>query len=247
MEKEIEKNDQLISLNSLTKTYNKGKENQFQALKGIDLTIDKGEFVAIIGASGSGKSTLMQILGALDVASSGDYYLHNKNIEEYTEDQLSEFRNKEIGFVFQQFNLLPKYTLLENVKLPSLYGEIDNPNSKAQELLEKVGLGHKLNSKPNQISGGQVQRVAIARSLMMNPSIILADEPTGNLDTQTGKEIMEIFSQINREGNTVIVITHEQEIANYASRIIRIQDGLIVSDILNHNSKSKTNSTYVTY
>jgi putative ABC transport system ATP-binding protein len=218
---------ELITLRSLTKTYSPGQENEFKALKGIDLKIFEGEFVSIMGPSGSGKSTLMQIIGALDIASSGDYILHGQNIEDYSENELSRFRNQEIGFVFQQFNLLEKYTLLENVMLPSLYGKVENPTERARELLTKVGLGHKINSKPNQISGGQVQRVAIARSLMMNPSIILADEPTGNLDTETSREIMAIFKQLNSEGNTVIVITHEHSVAQYAERIIHIQDGLL--------------------
>jgi putative ABC transport system ATP-binding protein len=219
---------QLIKLVNLTKSYNLGQENEFKALKGIDLTVNQGEFISIMGQSGSGKSTLMQILGALDVATGGDYFLHEKNIESYSQNQLSEFRNKEIGFVFQQFNLLPKYSLLDNVLLPSLYGKLPNASQRAKELLDKVGIGSKMNSKPNQISGGQVQRVAIARSLMMNPSIILADEPTGNLDTNTGSEIMSIFQKLNAEGNTVILITHEPKIAQYASRIIHLQDGLIV-------------------
>jgi putative ABC transport system ATP-binding protein len=181
-----------------------------------------------MGQSGSGKSTLMQIIGALDIATGGQYYLHGTNIEELTQDQLSEFRNKEIGFVFQQFNLLPKYTLLDNVLLPSLYGNLEHPTQRAKELLTKVGLGAKVNSKQSRISGGQVQRVAIARSLMMKPSIILADEPTGNLDTKTSQEIMNIFKELNQEGNTIILITHEPDIAKYASRIIHIQDGQVV-------------------
>jgi putative ABC transport system ATP-binding protein len=225
--------DTLIKLTGLTKVYNKGKENEFKALKGIDLQIEQGEFISIMGQSGSGKSTLMQIIGALDVATGGEYLLHGQNIESYTQDQLSEFRNQEIGFVFQQFNLLPKYTLLDNVLLPSLYGKLENKTARAKELLTKVGLEKKYNSKPNQISGGQVQRVAIARSLMMNPSIILADEPTGNLDSQTGIEIMNIFQELNREGNTIILITHEIEIAKFANRIVHIQDGLLIEDSSN--------------
>jgi putative ABC transport system ATP-binding protein len=220
--------NELIRLNNLTKVYNEGKENEFKAIKGIDITINEGEFVAIIGQSGSGKSTIMQIIGALDVATGGDYFLHGKNIEEMTQDELSVFRNKEIGFVFQQFNLLPKYTLLDNVLLPSLYGTLENAEKRAKELLTKVGLGAKIHSKPSQISGGQVQRVAIARSLMMNPSIILADEPTGNLDTKTSQEIMKILSELNQEGNTIILITHEPDIASYATRTIHIQDGLVI-------------------
>jgi putative ABC transport system ATP-binding protein len=225
----------LIELKNLSKVYNPGQDNQYQALKGINLTIDRGEFVSIMGTSGSGKSTLMQIIGALDVATGGDYYLYEQNIESYSENELSEFRNKQIGFVFQQFNLLPKYTLLDNVLLPSLYGKVENAENRAKELLKKVGLENKMYSRPNQISGGQVQRVAIARSLMMSPSIILADEPTGNLDTQTSKEIMSVFQQLNNEGNTVILITHEADIARYASRIVHIQDGVIIGDGPNIN------------
>jgi putative ABC transport system ATP-binding protein len=221
---------ELIVLKNLSKVYNKGKENEYKALKGISMVIEEGEFVSIMGASGSGKSTLMQIIGALDVATGGEYYLHGQNIETFTQDELSSFRNKEVGFVFQQFNLLPKYTLLDNVLLPSLYGKLEDPDRRAKQLLEKVGLGSKIHSKSNQISGGQVQRVAIARSLMMNPSIILADEPTGNLDTKTSAEIMNIFKELNNEGNTVILITHEPDIAKFASRIIHIQDGLIVNE-----------------
>jgi putative ABC transport system ATP-binding protein len=228
-------NNILIKLVNLKKTYNKGLENEFTALKGINLDIKEGEFISIMGTSGSGKSTLMQIIGALDKSTSGDYVLHGQNIEEYTQDQLSQFRNKEVGFVFQQFNLLPKYTLIDNVLLPSLYGEVENPKERALDLLKKVGLENKAYSKPNKISGGQVQRVAIARSLMMTPSIILADEPTGNLDTKTSKEIMQVLKDLNQEGNTIILITHEPEIARYANRIVHLQDGMIVSDNYQNN------------
>jgi putative ABC transport system ATP-binding protein len=228
--------EQLILLNNLHKTYNPGQENEFVALKGVNIQIDKGEFVAIMGPSGSGKSTIMNILGALDVATSGTYLLHSQNINDYTDNQLASYRNNEIGFVFQQFNLLPRSTLLENVMIPSLYGQVENATERAMELLKKVGLEHKIGSTPTRISGGQVQRVAIARSLMMNPSIILADEPTGNLDTHTSNEIMGIFAQLHREGQTIILITHEESIAAFAQRIITVRDGVVASDEQNNTN-----------
>jgi putative ABC transport system ATP-binding protein len=231
--------EHLIQLIDLHKTYNLGQENEFIALKGVNIEITKGEFVAIMGPSGSGKSTIMNILGALDVATSGTYLLHSQNINDYSDNQLTSYRNGEIGFVFQQFNLLPRYTLLENVLIPSLYGQVEDATGRATELLKKVGLGHKIQSTPTRISGGQVQRVAIARSLMMNPSIILADEPTGNLDTQTSNEIMEIFSQLHREGQTIILITHEESVAEYANRIITVRDGLVASDTANNTNLAR--------
>jgi putative ABC transport system ATP-binding protein len=217
----------LIELKNITKTYNLTKENTFRALKGVDLIIKKGEFVAIMGPSGSGKTTLMNILGALDTPSTGKYLVDGVDISTYTDDQLADFRNQTIGFVFQQFNLLPRISVLDNVLLPTLYGPIPQKEERAVEMLTKVGLETKLRNKPNQLSGGQVQRVAIARALIMHPQIIMADEPTGNLDTNTAKEVMDILKQLNKEGNTIILITHEPKIAEYANRIIKIQDGLI--------------------
>jgi len=228
----------LIELKNLVKTYNLGKPNEFTALKGIDLTIKKSEFVAIMGPSGSGKSTLMNILGALDILTTGSYKLNGVEVSSLSDDELADFRGKTVGFVFQQFNLLPRYSLYENVLLPTIYHSVQNPDNKIKELIKKVGLTEKMLSKPNQISGGQIQRVAIARSLVMSPSIIMADEPTGNLDSRTAYEIMEIFEGINNEGNTIILITHEEDIANYAKRIIRLKDGLIYSDEINKKRKT---------
>ncbi len=227
IEKRIDEKE-LIELRNITKSYNIDKENEFKALKGIDLRINKGEFVAIMGPSGSGKTTLMNILGALDVPTSGHYLIYGKDISKYTQNQLADFRNKDVGFVFQQFNLLPRRNVRDNVILPTLYGFIPDKEKKLLEVIEKVGLRDKLLNKPNELSGGQIQRVAIARALMMSPSIIMADEPTGNLDTKTSMEIMEIFKSINDEGNTIILITHEDDIAAYAKRIIHIKDGEIV-------------------
>ncbi len=222
----------LISLENVTKKYPLEDGEFYQALSEINLKINEGEFVAIIGPSGSGKSTMMHILGALDTPSNGTYLFKNKNISSFSEDQLSEIRNKEIGFVFQAFNLLPRTTVFKNVERPMMYGKIppEERSRKVIDALTLVGIPEKANNLSNHISGGQIQRVAIARALIMQPSIILADEPTGNLDTKTSHEIMQFFEKLNRDGKTIILITHEAEIADYAKRIIKIVDGKIVSD-----------------
>lgn len=222
----------LIQFDRVTKKYPLDGGDFYQALFGISFSIKEGEFVAIMGPSGSGKSTTMHILGALDTPSEGHYFFKGKDISSYSEDQLSEIRNQEIGFVFQSFNLLPRTTVLKNVERPMIYAGIPQVErtQKAIEVLERMGIADKAHNLSNRISGGQIQRVAIARALVMNPSIILADEPTGNLDTKTSKEIMEFLKKINSDGRTVILITHEQEIADYARRVIKIVDGKIVSD-----------------
>jgi putative ABC transport system ATP-binding protein len=208
-----------------------GKQ-ELQVLKGISLDIQKNEYVALMGPSGSGKSTLMNILGCLDSPTSGQYILNGNDVSTMPDDDLAEVRNKEIGFVFQQFNLLPRLTAAENVALPLVYAGLTKKTrvEMAMTVLEKVGLTDRSHHKPNELSGGQCQRVAIARALVNNPSLILADEPTGNLDTKTSIEIMEIFSAIQSSGNTVVLVTHEEDIANYAHRVVRLRDGLIESD-----------------
>lgn len=223
----------VIQLKDITKSYFMGKQ-VLQVLKGITLSINKNEYVALMGPSGSGKSTLMNILGCLDSPTSGSYILNGQDVSQMVDNELAEVRNKEIGFVFQQFNLLPRLTALENVALTLVYAGISRKqrNDMAMEVLQKVGLGDRSHHKPNELSGGQIQRVAVARALVNNPSIILADEPTGNLDTKTSFEIMELFSQIHEGGNTVVLVTHEEDIANYAKRIIRLRDGIIEKDIL---------------
>lgn len=221
----------IISLRNITKTYGEG-EDAYQALKGISLEIHKGEFVAIMGPSGSGKSTTMHILGALDSPTSGEYYLKGKNISSYNSDELADIRNKEIGFVFQSFNLLPRTTVFKNVERPMMYGGVPPEERKIRvmESLKLVGIDSKANNMSNAISGGQIQRVAIARALVMNPAIILADEPTGNLDSKTAHEIMEFFRHLNSEGHTIVLITHEADIAAFAKRIIQLKDGVVVYD-----------------
>lgn len=221
----------LVEIRDMCKIYNPG-ENEVRALDHVSVTIDEGEFVAIIGHSGSGKSTLMNMLGCLDVPSSGTYMLHGQNVSELDDDELSDIRNREIGFIFQGFNLIPNLTALENVELPLIYRGVGR--SKRLELsriaLEKVGLGHRMDHKPAEMSGGQQQRVAIARAIAQAPPVILADEPTGNLDSHSTQEILEILKELHREGRTVILITHDNDIAAQAKRVIKIKDGRIESD-----------------
>lgn len=226
----------VIAVKELKKTYIMGK-TQVHALQSITLDILRNEYVALMGPSGSGKSTLMNLLGCLDTPTSGEYVLNGINVSTMSDGELAEVRNKEIGFVFQTFNLLPRLSALENVALPLVYGGIGKTQrlNRAREVLEAVGLGDRVDHKPNELSGGQRQRVAIARALVNRPSIILADEPTGNLDTKTSVEIMSIFESIHQQGNTVILVTHEPDIAEHAHRIVRLRDGLVESDIRNEN------------
>jgi len=221
----------MIEFEKIYKIYNMG-DSEVRAVDGISFNIEKGEFVAIVGQSGSGKSTCMNIIGALDVPTEGKYILNGKDVSKLTDDELAEIRNKQIGFIFQQYNLIPKLNVYENVELPLLYSNIDakEREKRVLESLEKVGLLERRNHMPNQLSGGQQQRVSIARALATHPSLILADEPTGALDSKTGREILMFLKQLNAEGNTVILITHDNSIAEEAKRIIRIQDGKIVSD-----------------
>lgn len=223
--------EELISIRNLKKTYKIGDEI-IEALKDVSLSISKNEYVALMGPSGSGKSTLMNMLGCLDSPTSGEYILNNLSVAKMSDNQLAEVRNKEIGFVFQTFNLLPRATTLDNVALPLVYAGLpkEQREKKAKEVLESVGLGNRMNHKPNELSGGQRQRVAIARALVNNPAIILADEPTGNLDSKTSVEIMGLFEEIHRKGNTIILVTHEEDIALHAHRIVRLKDGLVESD-----------------
>ena len=223
--------DEIIKIENLFKQYTLGKQ-VIPVLRGLNLSINRNEYVALMGPSGSGKSTLMNILGCLDTPTSGKYILNNHNVSTIKEDELAAIRNKEIGFVFQQFNLLPRLTALENVALPLVYSGIAKKEreEKAKDVLHKVNLADRWHHKPNELSGGQCQRVAIARALVNNPSIILADEPTGNLDSKTSIEIMDIFDTIHNSGNTVILVTHEEDIATYAKRVIRLRDGLIEKD-----------------
>lgn len=222
---------EIIKIENLNKTYDTGAI-QVHALRGINLTIHEGEYVAIMGQSGSGKSTLMNILGCMDRQFSGTYELDGISIAQQSENQLSAIRNQKIGFVFQAFQLIPRTSALKNVEIPMIYAgmKADARKAKAAALLEKVGLGQRIHHMPNELSGGQKQRVAIARALANDPAIILADEPTGNLDTKASYETMEFFTNLNKEGATVVVVTHEEEIAAYTDRIIRFQDGQIISD-----------------
>lgn len=223
----------IITVKNLYKTYSTGAI-KFEALKNINLTINKGEYVSIMGSSGSGKSTFMNILGCLDVLTKGEYILDGKNTSDLSENQLAVIRNKKIGFVFQAFNLLPKLTAIENVELPMIYSGVPKKEryEKALLSLKKVGLENRINHKPSEVSGGQKQRIAIARSLVNNPSILLADEPTGNLDTKSSIEIMDIFSSLSNEGSTIVMVTHENDIAKFTKRIITFKDGEVIGDKL---------------
>lgn len=221
-------NNPLISLEQITKTYILG-EQVVNALKGVDLQIFRGDYVALMGPSGSGKSTLMNIIGCLDSPSSGNYWLNNKEVSKMSDADLSEVRNTEIGFVFQTFNLLNRMTAIDNVALPLVYAGVplNERIERAKVVLEKVGLKDRMNHKPNELSGGQRQRVAVARALVNDPSLLLADEPTGNLDTKTSHEIMALFQEIHDSGNTIVLVTHEEDIANHAKSIVRMRDGII--------------------
>lgn len=224
----------LIDIAQVTKRYQLGEQIVF-ALQGINLKIEKGEYVALMGPSGSGKSTLMNIVGCLDTPTAGDYWLNDKEVSKMSDSALSEVRNAEIGFVFQTFNLLNRMNAIDNVALPLVYAGIPKKirEERAKEVLNKVGLGDRMNHKPNELSGGQRQRVAIARALVNNPSILLADEPTGNLDTKTSHEIMALFEEIHHSGNTIVLVTHEEDIAQHAKRIIRLRDGVVEKSEIN--------------
>lgn len=234
----------IIQTTEIAKIYKMGTE-VVKALQSITISINRGEYVAFMGPSGSGKSTLMNIIGCLDTPTSGTYILNDNDVSHLTENELAEIRNKEIGFVFQTFNLLPRATSLDNVALPLIYAGYGRSEreDRAIEALENVGLGDRYMHKPNELSGGQRQRVAIARALVNNPSIILADEPTGNLDTKTSYDIMDLFQQLHNAGNTIIMVTHEDDIAHYAHRIIKLRDGLVETDEVNENVRAAVTAT----
>jgi putative ABC transport system ATP-binding protein len=227
---------EVIRLTDIVKNYKVGTQI-VRALRSVSLQIDAGEYVAIMGASGSGKSTLMNVLGCLDTPTSGKYELNGQDVSHLVDDELAEIRNSEIGFIFQTFNLLPRNSALENVMLPLVYAGVKKEMrlERAEQMLTDVGLADRVDHKPNELSGGQRQRVAVARALINNPAILLADEPTGNLDSKTSEEIMQLFSNIHKQGNTLIVVTHEEDIARHAHRIIRLKDGQIESDVINPN------------
>ena len=224
----MEKNEPVIELKDITKIYKTGDEDTV-ALRDINLTLKKGDFLAIMGPSGSGKSTLMHIIGLLDKPTSGGYFLNGQNVSKLSGSRQAKIRNQEIGFVFQQFNLLPRTSVLDNVLLPTIYGKIKNAKQKAVEVIREVGLEDRINYKSNKLSGGQIQRVAIARALVMDPTIILADEPTGNLDTKRSQEIMQVFDSLNKKGVTIVLITHEADIAKHARKTIKLLDGEILT------------------
>ena len=232
----------VIDINHLSKIYIMG-EQRLHALRDITLSINRNEYVALMGPSGSGKSTLMNVLGCLDTPTGGDYFLNKINVSQMSENELAIVRNKEIGFVFQTFNLLPRISSLDNVAIPLIYAGLSKKEriAKAKQAMEMVGLGDRMDHKPNELSGGQRQRVAIARAIVNDPAIILADEPTGNLDTKTSLEIMAIFEKIHNAGNTIILVTHEPDIAEYAHRIVRLRDGLIENDEINPNALRSLN------
>ena len=228
--------ESIIEIKGLKREFLVGSEI-VKALKGVDVSVMKNEYLAMMGPSGSGKSTLMNLLGCLDTPTAGAYNLNGTNVSSLKDDDLAEIRNKEIGFIFQTFNLLPRLTALENVSLPLVYAGYNSEDRKikAKDVLEKVGLGDRMDHRPNQLSGGQRQRVAVARALVNDPSIILADEPTGNLDSKTSLDIMRLFEEIHEMGNTLIVVTHEEEVASHAHRKLRLRDGLVESDLKNEN------------
>lgn len=228
----------VIRTTDISRTYVMGEE-EVNALKSVSININRGEYVAFMGPSGSGKSTLMNIIGCLDTPSGGQYVLNGKDVSDMTENELAEVRNQEIGFIFQTFNLLPRQSSLENVALPLIYAGYNKSQrtEMAMQALKNVGLENRAKHKPNELSGGQRQRVAIARALVNSPSILLADEPTGNLDTKTSYEIMDLFEELYQKGNTIIMVTHEEDIAHYAHRIVRLRDGLVESDLVNENVK----------
>ena len=237
---------EIIHTNGISKIYHMGSET-IHALQSISISIDRGEYVAFMGPSGSGKSTLMNIIGCLDTPTAGTYVLNNKDVNDLSENELAEIRNKEIGFVFQTFNLLPRASSLENVALPLVYAGYGKSerDEKAFKTLQSVGLADRAGHKPNELSGGQRQRVAIARALVNDPSIILADEPTGNLDSKTSYDIMDLFQELHDKGNTIIMVTHEDDIAHYAHRIVRLRDGLVESDEINEHIR-KTKKSKIT-
>ncbi len=225
-------NNAVIKLENITKSYDMGGAQEVHALRGVSLEIKRNEYIAIMGPSGSGKSTLMNIIGCLDTPTKGSYDLNGNNVHDMEDNELAKIRNKEIGFVFQTFNLLARSDALHNVELPLIYGGMSKSErkSRAQQSLEHVGLGERMHHKPNELSGGQRQRVAIARALVTKPSIILADEPTGNLDSKTGEEIMALFEELHSQGNTIVLVTHEPDIAKHAHRVVSLRDGVIEKD-----------------